>query len=680
VKLGDFGMAKNLLYTNQNLQNFVGTPLYLPPEIINNHPYSYKADIWALGIVFYELLALRTPFMDFSYHGLLVKICNAPIDPMPEEFSPELRNFVMNLLERDPEKRPAINDLFQLDFIIDALIKNPLELEIYKSMRNLENFQITENGLKRDFHALKTYRFSEYVGTSNISPLEKDSQLQETKNFVKPSRFGAVQNNHILPISGILKNSNIDSSQINFNETELINQSVGQESEIFQESPLTAEISENNKLNYSEASTRKESVIISAKQSSTFKNVNGFIFNDSVIDSNNNSQAVQNSHKSINLKISLCDLKYSRTNSDTFMKSEISGDLQKNNHALQSNLLVNKISEEDVDFKISDFPSFANQNSDEHLDKFDSRDKVNMLLLKESKIQKSDNDLLSPVKTQKILPLVCSPISQNEKKVIKNAKPETSISKYQQLSKLKKISSLENNQTKKFKIHNIKTGVKPTGESQSNLNEINLSKMQKPVQKSRPKVHTATTIDKIDSCKSKNKVYKGHNEYGDLRNDLNPRQNNFKIPKKSLSSSATSITKFNFEFESQGDKITNKLNKKDTSHLLSAKIIKKGDKSKVVSYQDVNRIYRKSHVPEIEALKEKFIEKFQGKFGLVYSAIKRFVINTGLKEIEGSISDEKKIISLVNSFNKDLLSIVKSPVSLVELIKLNILEIKSDLL
>ncbi len=673
VKLGDFGMAKNLLYTNQNLQNFVGTPLYLPPEIINSHPYSYKADIWALGIVFYELLALRTPFMDFSYHGLLVKICNAPIDPLPETFTSEIRNFVMTLLERDPARRPAIHDLFQTEFILDALSKNPLELEIFKSMKNLQNFQITDIQLKRDFHALKTYRFSEYVGNSNISPHETELQNQETNAVTKPSRFAAVQNNHLLPLSVVSQDSHIESSQINFEETLLVNDVIGQESDIFEESPMTLETSENNKGNLNESSTNKVPISMTPKPFSSFKNGNVQIFNDSAFESNVNSQTLQNSKKSIDMKISLGDLVYSDANSALLLKSDFSCQV-KNNTNFKNNFCTSNINNEEIEFKISDYPGLAKPTAEEELDELNSRVKVNMLITQSSDSHKSEHELLSPKNTPTPQQVLLSPTSNS------NAKQESAISKYKQLSNLKKISSIENNQTKKFKIHNIKVGSKIAPVSQNTLREATFSQSSKKKEQLRGKIPTVNVIDIENYEKPSIKKLVGHDEYGDMRGNSTSKQNYYKISKKTLGGSNTPITKLSKNSDSNTGKILDRLAEKDQNQLLSAKIVKKGVKSKVVSYQDVNRIYRKSHLAEIEALKEKFIEKFQGKFGLVYSAIKLFVVNTGLNEIEKAILDEKKIIGLINSFNKELLSVVKNRESLMELIKLNILEIKSDLL
>ena len=40
----------------------MGTPYYMSPELCDNKPYSYKSDVWAVGVVLYELASLRQPF------------------------------------------------------------------------------------------------------------------------------------------------------------------------------------------------------------------------------------------------------------------------------------------------------------------------------------------------------------------------------------------------------------------------------------------------------------------------------------------------------------------------------------------------------------------------------------------------------------------------------------------
>jgi serine/threonine protein kinase len=40
----------------------VGTPIYMAPEALKRGRYSFKADVWAIGVIYYELLTGRTPW------------------------------------------------------------------------------------------------------------------------------------------------------------------------------------------------------------------------------------------------------------------------------------------------------------------------------------------------------------------------------------------------------------------------------------------------------------------------------------------------------------------------------------------------------------------------------------------------------------------------------------------
>ena len=59
IKLGDFGLSRKYLFEAKTI---LGTPLYLPPEILERKPYNEKADIWALGCSIYELTSFHTPY------------------------------------------------------------------------------------------------------------------------------------------------------------------------------------------------------------------------------------------------------------------------------------------------------------------------------------------------------------------------------------------------------------------------------------------------------------------------------------------------------------------------------------------------------------------------------------------------------------------------------------------
>lgn len=107
VKLGDFGVAKVLAASEICAATRIGTPHCVPPELCENHPYDFKADVWGLGVIFYELLALECPFSGASFAALAVRICTAEPRPVPPVYSPEARALLGRLLAKKAEERPS---------------------------------------------------------------------------------------------------------------------------------------------------------------------------------------------------------------------------------------------------------------------------------------------------------------------------------------------------------------------------------------------------------------------------------------------------------------------------------------------------------------------------------------------------------------------------------------------
>ena len=94
VKLGDFGIARILDSTLAQAKTMVGTPYYISPEIVENKPYSYKTDIWSLGIILYEMCTLKPAFDANSLPQLAKKITKGVYKRLPSQFSQKLRDLV----------------------------------------------------------------------------------------------------------------------------------------------------------------------------------------------------------------------------------------------------------------------------------------------------------------------------------------------------------------------------------------------------------------------------------------------------------------------------------------------------------------------------------------------------------------------------------------------------------
>ena len=121
VKLGDFGISKGLRNSQEKAKTMVGTPYYLAPEIINGQQYDAKCDIWALGILLYELMTFKMPFNAVSLPLLSIKINRGVYKPPPSTYSNEIKDLLKKCLTIEPDKRPSIDEILKLPLIKDRI-------------------------------------------------------------------------------------------------------------------------------------------------------------------------------------------------------------------------------------------------------------------------------------------------------------------------------------------------------------------------------------------------------------------------------------------------------------------------------------------------------------------------------------------------------------------------------
>ncbi len=109
VVLTDFGIAKligeaSLTGTGQ----FVGTPEYMAPEVIQGESADHRSDLYALGVVVYQMLTGRTPFHAETPLAILHAHLHTP-PPPPQQITPTIplpvEGVVLTALAKDPAKR-----------------------------------------------------------------------------------------------------------------------------------------------------------------------------------------------------------------------------------------------------------------------------------------------------------------------------------------------------------------------------------------------------------------------------------------------------------------------------------------------------------------------------------------------------------------------------------------------
>jgi len=124
VKLADFGVSEQIQRGTMKITavDFVGSPLFMAPEVILHEQYNSKADIWSLGITLIEMAEGRPPNSDITNMTALLSLPNRPPPKLgnPKLWSPMFNDFLSKVLVKDPEKRLTAIDMMTHPFVTSA--------------------------------------------------------------------------------------------------------------------------------------------------------------------------------------------------------------------------------------------------------------------------------------------------------------------------------------------------------------------------------------------------------------------------------------------------------------------------------------------------------------------------------------------------------------------------------
>lgn len=104
--LSDFGVAKTVSTASRmtNAGTVVGTPHYMSPEQTRGKPVDGRADIYSLGVVFYEMLTGSIPYKAEEAVAIAIKHLTAPIPKLPAQHA-IYQSLLNKLLAKDPDDR-----------------------------------------------------------------------------------------------------------------------------------------------------------------------------------------------------------------------------------------------------------------------------------------------------------------------------------------------------------------------------------------------------------------------------------------------------------------------------------------------------------------------------------------------------------------------------------------------
>jgi serine/threonine protein kinase len=81
--------------------------------------------MWAVGVVLYELMCMKHPFVAPNMPALLKKIVTGKYEAPPRAYSSDLRRLLDRLLLKDPATRPSVNEVLATPFIRAQVPPNP---------------------------------------------------------------------------------------------------------------------------------------------------------------------------------------------------------------------------------------------------------------------------------------------------------------------------------------------------------------------------------------------------------------------------------------------------------------------------------------------------------------------------------------------------------------------------
>lgn len=109
VKVIDFGLATRVGPRKLRGRK-VDNPVWLAPEILRNEPYDEKVDIYALGVILYELISFKQMFEEYSFFSDIEDaVCSAKRPPIPKTCPPMYTQLIQRCWDDNARRRPSFS-------------------------------------------------------------------------------------------------------------------------------------------------------------------------------------------------------------------------------------------------------------------------------------------------------------------------------------------------------------------------------------------------------------------------------------------------------------------------------------------------------------------------------------------------------------------------------------------
>ena len=206
----DFGWS-NYIINGRRRNSICGTPLYYPPEMINDLGHDETADIWCIGILLVELSCGKTPFQGNDIETVGQNISELNIS-WPSNIDPDIKDLCSKILKANSSQRPDLEYIYEHKFF----------------MKNIKGEDIDKKLTKPQKQKNKIFVVSKDIPNDNKVELNKPMNDNSEKRYFKSERNCKTSKN--LEIYNIESNTepksyktNIVKNENNYNGNNRIN-------------------------------------------------------------------------------------------------------------------------------------------------------------------------------------------------------------------------------------------------------------------------------------------------------------------------------------------------------------------------------------------------------------------------------------------------------------------------
>ena len=181
IKLCDYGWA-TYITPGKYLTVYCGTPEYVSPEMLKKYPYNEKVDIWALGVLIFELVFGYAPFAsnfnEDRYNNIKAGKINWPNDLNNNEYN-DIKDLIEKILKINPKERISLDEIENHSWLKSTFLKMKINKQTNDTFENNNMSQteiyktnIMNNGISKLFNSDKRlWKVNSYYELENDGSL-----------------------------------------------------------------------------------------------------------------------------------------------------------------------------------------------------------------------------------------------------------------------------------------------------------------------------------------------------------------------------------------------------------------------------------------------------------------------------------------------------------------------------